>query len=244
MKYVMVRDYLTGLLEDGLDVGQVIPSERELTERFGVSRMTVRQAVDSLVGDGLLERRQGSGTYVAQPKVDLQPRITSFTEEMRNRGMIPSTEVITAERTDATGPVAAALDVPKGAPVFYLERVRLADGSPMALEHSWIAVETAPDLLEHGCPPSLYGALRDHGHGPTWGEDRIEAVALARGTADRLEVDAGAPALRIMRRTFAEDDAVSYAESYYRADRYTLWVPISSPQRTLYPPRVRRGGTA
>ena len=93
MKYVTVRDYLVELIDTRLSVGDVVPSERELAERFGISRMTVRQAVDSLVSSGMLERRRGSGTYVRAPKVDVQSRISSFSEEMRQRGMIPGTRV-------------------------------------------------------------------------------------------------------------------------------------------------------
>ena len=83
MKYVTVRDYLVELIDTRLSVGDVVPSERELAERFGISRMTVRQAVDSLVSSGMLERRRGSGTYVRAPKVHVQSRISSFSEEMR-----------------------------------------------------------------------------------------------------------------------------------------------------------------
>ena len=85
-KYVVVREHLLALIDQGLKPGAPMPSERELCELFGVSRMTVRQAVDTLVVDGVLKRHQGKGTFVASPKVDLQLRLTSFTEEMQRRG--------------------------------------------------------------------------------------------------------------------------------------------------------------
>ena len=84
-----MREHLLALIAQGLKPGAPMPSERELCELFGVSRMTVRQAVDTLVVDGVFKRHQGKGTFVASPKVDLQLRLTSFTEEMQRRGMIP-----------------------------------------------------------------------------------------------------------------------------------------------------------
>ena len=87
-KYLRVREYLLGLIAQGLEPGAPLPSERELCETFSVSRMTVRQAIDTLIVDGVLERHQGRGTFVAPPKLDLQPRLTSFSEEMRRRGKI------------------------------------------------------------------------------------------------------------------------------------------------------------
>jgi len=85
-KYVIVRNHLLDLVRNGLANGSPVPSERELCEQFEVSRMTVRQAIDTLVVDGVLERHQGKGTFVAPPKLDLQVRLTSFTQEMRRRG--------------------------------------------------------------------------------------------------------------------------------------------------------------
>lgn len=236
MKYLAVRDHLRALIGAGLRVGAAIPSERELCARFGVSRMTVRQAVDALVVEGLLERVQGSGTYVAEPKVDLQLRLVSFGEEMRRRGMAPSARVLAARTTTAPRDVADALDLPEGAQVHYLHRLRLADGEAMALEENWLPVELVPDLLDSP-EPSVYDALTTGGLAPSWGEDAIEAVQLDAVTAGHLGLAAGSPGLRIRRRTFSGDRAVDYSQSVYRADRYSLWVPVSAPAPTLVPAR-------
>lgn len=238
MKYLIVRDHLRGLIADGLSVGATIPSERELCEEFGVSRMTVRQAVDALVVEGLLERVQGRGTFVAQPKVDLQPRLASFPEEMRRRGMEPSVEVLSAARTAAPRQVADALELPEGAEVHHLRRLRLADGLPMAVEENWVPVALVPDLSE--LTPSVYEALTAKGLAPSWGEDVIEAVQLDGEVAGHLRLPIGAAGLYIRRRTFSGDLAVEYAGSVYRADRYTLWVPVAAPGPTLVPARRRR----
>jgi len=239
VKYLTVRDHLRGLIADGLAVGQAIPSERELCEQFKVSRMTVRQAVDALVVEGLLERVQGRGTFVAQPKVDLQLRLVSFPEEMRRRGLEPSLRVLAAERTTAPHPVADALDLPTGVEVYYLRRLRLADGLPMAVEENWVPVGLVPGLLDGEAHPSVYESLTARGLAPTWGEDTIEAVQLEPEVAGHLDIAAGSAGLRIRRRTFSGDLAVDYAVSIYRGDRYSLWVPVSAPGPTLVPSRRR-----
>ena len=141
--------------------------------------MTVRRAIDSLVADAVLARRQGSGTYVAQPKMDVQARMTSFTEEMRQRGMIPGSRLIRAEQLLATPDVAAWLGISIHDRVHFVHRVRLADGVPMAVEKTWVAVDSAPTLISHGVPESMYQALADAGMVPTWGEDTIEANAAS-----------------------------------------------------------------
>lgn len=245
MKYVTVREHLRELIADGLPVGAPIPSERELCEQFGVSRMTVRQAVDALVVEGALERVQGRGTFVAQPKVDLQLRLTPFEEEMRRRGMEPGTTVLRAERTQPPADVAAALERTPAEEVYHLLRIRLADGTPMALEETWVPAILAPDLLAQGPPPDVFGALTARGLAPSWGEDTIEAVRIGPAEADMLDVRPGAPGLRIGRRTFSGDVAVEYTRSLYRGDRYSLWVPVSAPSPALVPPhrRATRRGT-
>jgi GntR family transcriptional regulator len=233
LKYVRVRDYLRSLVTHGLAVGEAIPSERLLCERFGVSRMTVRQAVDALVVEGLLEREQGRGTFVAPTKLDLEVRLASFGEEMRRRGMVPSSTVLAAEEVPAAPDVADALDLLPGEQVFYLHRVRYADGEPMAIEQAWLPCGLTPHLFDDGAPESIYGALRRRGLEPDWGEDTADADLLGLGV--------GKAVLRLTRRTFAGEVACVYSRSSYRADRYVLWVPLRAPRRALTP-RATDGG--
>ena len=220
MKYVTVRDYLVELIDTRLSVGDVVPSERELAERFGISRMTVRQAVDSLVSSGMLERRRGSGTYVRAPKVHVQSRISSFSEEMRQRGMIPDTRVLRDEEISAAPDVAVWLGIEPGEPVHYIYRVRLADGVPMAVERTWIAARVMPDLLTDGVPASIYGAMAAAGLVPTWGEDAIEAVS-----GDALVCEH----LQIPRRV----GCIGYQPSYLRRRYRDLLFPILVPRGSL-----------
>lgn len=239
-KYVVVREYLLALIADGLSAGDPLPSERELCEHFSVSRMTVRQAVDTLVSDGAVERHQGRGTFVAPDKLDLQVRLTSFSEEMRRRGMRPGAVFLVAQTAPATPAVATRLELEPEAPVHHLRRLLTADSVPMALEETWIPASLVPELLSHDLPTSVYEALTEAGVAPEWGEDVLEARAVTSEEATLLGVPERAPALDIVRRTFHEHTAVSYSRSLYRADRYTLWVPIAAPGPRRRRPRDRR----
>jgi GntR family transcriptional regulator len=235
LKYIRVRDYLRSLVTHELAVGDAIPSERLLCERFAVSRMTVRQAVDALVVEGLLQREQGRGTFVAPVRMDLEVRLSSFGEEMGRRGMEPSSRVLAAEEVAASPDIADALDLLPGEQVFYLHRVRLADGEPMAIEQSWLPVRLAPGLFDDGAPASIYGELRRRGLEPDWGEDTVAATEVDTQDAELLGVRVGKAVLRLSRRTFAGQIACVYSRSSYRADRYVLWVPLRVPKRALTP---------
>src|ERR1700755_1686358 len=114
-KHQQLREILLDLIE-GSNADEPIPSERELSSRYGVARMTVRQAVESLVAEGRLFKVAGKGTFVAKPKLDLQARLTSFGEEMTRRGMKPSSEVLAFGRVAATAHLARELSSPPGEP--------------------------------------------------------------------------------------------------------------------------------
>jgi len=238
LKYVRVRDYLRTLATQELDAGDPLPSERELCDRFGVSRMTVRQAVDALVVDGVLERVHGRGMFVARPKVDLQVRLTSFSEEMRRRGMAPSVEHLRAEVVPADTRIAAALEIDPADPVVHLHQLRFADGEPMSVQHCWLAEVLVPNIVDPP-PDSLYAELDRRGLLPAWGEDTVEAGEADAEEAELLGIGKGRAVLRIVRRAFSRDLAVEFSEAVYRADRYTLWVPVARPQPSIMPSQRR-----
>lgn len=246
LKYLQVRDYLRSLVTSELGTGELgtgdpVPSERALCERFGVSRMTVRQAVDALVVEGVLERVQGRGTFVAPPKVDLQVRLASFTEEMTRRGMTASVRVLAADEVPAEPDIAAALDLASGDRVIHLHRLRFADDAPMAVEHTWLPAARVPGFLDDGPPRSVYVELTARGLIPDWGEDTIDAGEADHEEARLLTIGPGKPVLRISRRAFTSDRPIEYARSAYRSDRYTLWVPVSRPHPSVVPSPARLG---
>src|SRR6201995_5032662 len=227
-KHVQVREYVRGLIQ-GAEPGSPAPSERELVQHFGVARMTVRQALDALVSEGLLERVPGRGTLVGRAKIDVQVRLSSYTEEMARRNMRPSSRTMLA-RMEAAGPgVARALEIGEGDKVLHWQRLRLADAVPMCIEDAYLADSIVPKFLEQPLPESLYTDLQRRDLLPTWGEDSVDAALSRSDEAEPIGIRTGDPVRRIARRAFAGNIAVEVSRSTYRADRFTLWVPLSRP---------------
>ena len=223
-KHVQVREYVRGLVHDAIP-GTAAPSERELVHQFHVARMTVRQAMDALVSEGLLERVPGRGTFVAQPRRDVG-RLQSYTEEMSARGLLAESQTLVARREQAGPGVARALSVTIGDSVIHWKRLRRADGAPMCLEDAYLNEILLPGFLQSGMPTSLYDALDARGLRPTWAEDSITADVATVPEAQLLEIATGGVVLRQSRRAFAEDKVVEVSRSVYRADRFTWWVQL------------------
>ena len=173
LKHVQVREYVRSLVKDTAP-GSPAPSERELVHRFGVARMTVRQAMDALVVEGLLERIPGRGTFVARPRREVG-RLTSYTEDMVRRGLLAESQTLLARREQAGPGVARALTVTPGDAVIHWKRLRRADGVPMCIEDAFLNEVLLPGFLQSGMPTSLYDALEARGLRPTWAEDSITA---------------------------------------------------------------------
>lgn len=232
-KHVQVREYVRALVEDA-EPGSPAPSERELVQRFGVARMTVRQALDALVVDGLLERVPGRGTFVADSRPEPAPVLLGFTEDMRRRRLHASSRTLLA-RLEAAGPgVARALGLRPGDPLVHWQRLRSADGAPLCIEDAYLPAALVPGLLDH-LPDSLYTELAGRGLAPTWGEDSVEAGVAVEDEARLLSVQPGNPVLRVSRRALCGRRAVEVSRSIYRADRYILWVPLTRAGRASHP---------
>jgi len=228
-KHQQLREILLDLIAASPPESPV-PSERDLAKRYGIARMTVRQAVESLVAEGRLFKVAGKGTFVARTKVDLQARLTSFGEEMARRGMAPSSTVLTFGRIAATAQLGRELGTETGDPLVYLKRLRQADGVPMSVERLWLPEAIVPGLADGPAPESVYTTLAlKYGLVPDWGEDVIEAAVADSELASALEVRPGSPVLRIERHSYAGAVIVAYSVSIYRADRYQLWVPLARP---------------
>lgn len=204
--------------------GDPLPSESELASQFGVSRMTARQAIQNLAVEGLVRRRRGSGTFIAPKPVHRQAGpLVSFTLDMRRRGMTPSSRLIAAELRDPTEPEAEALGLVAGQRLVSVERVRLADGTPMALDTTCLTPDCAAVLgrdLEGG---SLHAALRDAGRLPTRAQSWIAARLATTEEAKLLEVPARSAVL-VERRLISDQDGapLEYTTSVFNAARYVI----------------------
>jgi GntR family transcriptional regulator len=225
LKHVVVREYVRSLCE-GQAPGTAAPSERELVQRFGVARMTVRQAMDALVAEGLLERMPGRGTFVAKPRNQVG-RLTSFTEDMTRRGLLAESQTLLARREQAGPGVARALDITEGDAVIHWKRLRRADAVPMCIEDAYLNEVLLPGFLQSGMPTSLYDALAARGLRPTWAEDSITADVATAEEAAHLEIAPGAVVMRVARRALAGDKCVEVSRSVFRADRFTCYVQFS-----------------
>ncbi len=218
--YLQLKAAIEEKIQRGqLAPGEALPSERNLAEALGVSRLTVRRAIDELVAGGVLVRRQGSGTYVAKRVEQPLSVLSGFSEDMRARGLEPGSRWLKREKGTATPAEALALSLPPGAEVVRLVRVRTADGLPMAVERAVLPARFLPD--PRAVKDSLYAALRRRGYVPARALERLRAVALPEREAALLGLPAGAAGLYIERVSYLEDGTpLEFTRSHYRGDRY------------------------
>ena len=232
-KHELVLEYLEDVL-DTLDPGQALPSERELAQRFGVARMTVRQAMDRLVRTGQISRVQGAGTFRAQRRFEQPLLLTSFTEDMRARGLRPGSETLSRELQPAPPGVARRLNLAEGAEVVRIDRLRTADGEPMAIERAFLDATVVPGLHDRDLAgQSLYAVLRnDYGVAIMLAEQVVQATVCVDEDAALLGVPEGAPALHLERTSGDEHGRlVEYVRSTYRGDRYELRMTLPLLER-------------
>jgi GntR family transcriptional regulator len=222
-----ISDSLRQQIRGGaLRAGDAIPSERAYAEQLQVSRMTVRAAIDALVREGLLVRRPGSATVVApDPILKNAEGFLSFTEDMRMRGMRASSHLLSADTEIADAAVLGQLRLRAGARVIIIERLRLADGEPMAIERVHLPQHRFPDLLSHDIEKhSLYELMSQaYGVQPHTCDETIEAIVLSPEDAAALRVPADSPALLARRITRDVDgNVIEVVKTIYRGDRYRM----------------------
>ena len=221
-RYEEIADHLRRLVASS-SPGDRLPSDAELCEHFGVSRMTARQAVQTLANERLLYRTRGQGTFVASRPV---PRVLgsplSFTDSMRSRGMSAASEILASGTVEPSAAEAKALGLPFGESALVLERLRLADGTPMAIERVVFAPRCAVVLgadLERG---SLHHAFEANGWIPTRADAEVTArPATAR---ERRLLHLEEPVVLVERRTITDQDGapLEHTETVYAAERYVF----------------------
>jgi len=231
------REIAKGIESGVLHPGDRLPSERALCEQLGVSRATVRRAVEQLTADGLVEAR-GRGSFVRGDAVSEPPNtLMSLSEVARARGLAPTSTVLRAEVRAATIDEADAFSIAPGADLFELERVRMLDGLPISLDHNRVPARLLPDAAAIDfTSASLYDALDAAGHGPVRADYDLEARAAAPPEAELLGLAPDAPVLCATTVALGDEGrVVDLGRTVYRADRYRF-------QATLMRRAHRYGG--
>ncbi|MGC3993997.1 MAG: GntR family transcriptional regulator [Propionicimonas sp.] len=237
-KHRQLRELLVALVVPG----QAIPSERELMATYGVSRATVRKAIDGLVADGLLQRTQGLGTFAVRPRLETRLHLASFSQDMRRRGRNPSTLLLSLALAEPPKEAAAALGLGPGERAWRLVRVRLADNEPVAHEDGWYPADLLPGLdgqdIAGGSLYEIlgthYGLWVDHAEQTLWGE--VADASLAR----QLAAPQNTPLLVFRRVSSAGGRPIEYVVSRYRGDRYQVHMDLGRDDLSPAEPTPRK----
>lgn len=233
--YFQIQSQLRKMIDSGqLKPGDLLPSEDELSRVYKVSRMTARQALQSLKNLGLASRHKGRGTFVSEPRVEKDiTHLAGFTAEMKSLGMRPSSKVLVVEQITADAETARTLEIEAGEPVFRLRRLRLANDIPMAVEEIRLPLKRFPGIGNFNfAQVSLYQMLREHySIRLSMADEVLEACAAKHEEAQLLQVPLRSSLLVIKRTLWGVDGKpIESACSFYRGDRYhaVLCLPATS----------------
>jgi len=236
--YLQIAEAILEQIEAGaLPAGDRLPSERDLSKWFGVTRMTLRRALQRLELQGLLVRRQGDGTYVAEPKIERQAgELVSFSRGFSRRGYLPGARVLAFERRMAETAIARELEVEENSEVFYFMRLRYLAEEPVMLEKFWISAEKFPDLENYDLVNRFFYDIieEEYGMQVTRARQSLEAVVATEFEARMLNIPVGAPLILERRLSFNEKgQPLEFGRDLYRGDRFrfvTEMAPMEQPE--------------
>jgi GntR family transcriptional regulator len=226
--YSQLFNQLKKMIENGeLTTGDRVLPERELAESLKVSRITARQAIDALVKSGLVYRERGKGTFVAQPHMDSVMGFTSFSEEMKSRGLIPSSKVIIQEVCRVDGKTQKVLKLGSSDLAIHIVRLRLADNKPVALQYTYLPAPLCPGLefLDLNST-SLYSILREKYYiHPAWTEAKVEVSTATEDEATFLQINKNDPILIVNGLTFSKSfEIIESVHTVYKGKDFSLYI--------------------
>lgn len=229
--YMQIKEHLQSSIErNEYPVGHKLPSESELMRLFGVSRITVRQAIESLTQGGYVEKKQGKGAFVSQAKAAQEPNvIASWTELMRARGLRPETRAFSCSEIPATERLAETLQIKAFEPVYCLESLRYCNGEPVCIMKNYIPVKTAPGLIQKDQIRSgIYSVLEnDYGLRLATAVEAIEARPAGSREAELLHIRRGSPVLIVQRVTSDPGGVpVEFVTTASAADKYAYIIRL------------------
>lgn len=225
--YIKIHDALKAKIErNEWQIGDRLPSERELAQYFDVSRMTLRQAIQLLSDEGILERKIGSGTYVANQKVqEKMTGTTSFTQIMEAQGRVPSSKVTAYFTTNPTSSEREQLQLEEYNQVIRMERIRYADQVPICFEVATIPLDMFQHLSKEEITRSLYAALSSEGKTISRANQTISATVATEHVADFLDVKKGDAILRLRQVSFLDTGRpFEYVRTQYVASRFEFYL--------------------
>lgn len=228
--YHQLEEQIKTKIESGeYKAGDSLPSEREYAEQLGISRMTVRQAITNLANKHYLYRIKGKGTFIAEQKLEQNLNgLTSFTEDMKARGMKPGNKLINFEIIPANEGLAEQLHIPVYTPVYEIKRIRLAEDEPMALERTYISANLIKGLTDEIAQSSLYYYIEDKlGLRIGKASQIFEATLANEEEIQYLKIEENSPVLFMKRVTqLADGTTFEVVKSSYRADRYKFMLDL------------------
>lgn len=226
--YIKIHDQIKKEIEDGIwKVGDRLPSERELSETFGVSRMTLRQAIQTLAEEGILERKIGSGTYVARQKVkETMTGTTSFSDIVRSQGSHPSSQTIAYFITSPSSSEMEKLELTKDKKILKMERIRYADDVPICFEVASIPYDMVKGFTKDEITTSLYQTLENNGHRMIGKSSQsISALSASETIAHYLDLKKGDAVLRLRQVSYLQDKTpFEYVRSQYAGERFEFYL--------------------
>jgi GntR family transcriptional regulator len=201
--------------------GSLIPSERDLGEMFSISRMTVRQALNQLVVEGVLNREKGRGTFVTRTKLE-QKNIMSFSDTVKQKGLEPSTRILHFSKDEIGEEIRGILDLKSGEKVYVLRRLRLASGIPVGIEEDIIPEKYCPELEKYDLTASLYKLFKEeYSYAISNVDNVIEASRPTKEEKEQLEMSGSVPVLRVTGINYTDAGMkLFYEQSVYRSDEY------------------------
>jgi GntR family transcriptional regulator len=223
---------VTAQLEAAIDAGVLAPGDRlpneiDLADTLGLSRPTMRRALEELVDKGLLVRKRGYGTEVASSQVHRRVELTSLYDDLDAAGKSPTTEVLKLDPACVNATAAAAVGVPGPTPLVYIERLRYSDGRPLALMHNWLPPSYADLSKDQLASDGLYRILRSRGVQPLVAKQRITAHAASQREARLLKIRRGRPLIAMQRTAYDVDgQVIEFGDHVYRADGYAIEVTV------------------
>jgi DNA-binding GntR family transcriptional regulator len=223
---------VTAQLEAAIDAGDLSPGDRlpgeiDLAASLGLSRPTMRRALEGLVGKGLLVRRRGHGTEVANMLVHRRVELTSLYDDLDAAGQNPTTEVLVLDPARVSPVAAAAIGVDGSAPLVYIERLRLAEGRPLAVMHNWLPATYADVSNDELTGEGLYRILRSRGVQPLVAKQRITARSAGQREARLLGIRRGQPLIAMQRTAYdADGRAIEFGDHVYRTGGYAIEVTV------------------